>query len=303
MTGRRIWFKGAIVPVDEAKVNVLSPTAQYGINVFEGIRCYKSARSAGQLLVFRLNDHLRRLMGSAKLMGIVPPYSVGELEKCLIETIAANEYHDDTAVRMTLFVDGEGSWNSTEPVEMFIAPILKKRASATPPALKACVSTWQRIHDNSLPPRVKAGANYLNGRYAHLEARRQGCDVPLLLGHDGKLAEGAGACVFIYRDGSLSTPPATSSNLESITRATLLELAKDAGIHANERPIDRTELYFADEVFLCGTAAEVSPIVSVDNLVVGSGEPGPITLSLLDAYHQAASEAKPGYSRWLTAVY
>jgi len=304
MIGRKIWFNGAIVPVDQAKVNVLSPTAQYGINVFEGIRCYKSARSADQLLVFRLSDHLRRLMGSARLMGIVPPYSVKELEQYLTETIAANDYHDDTIVRMTLFVDGEGSWNSTEPVGMFIAPILKKRGSATlTHGLKACVSTWQRIHDNSLPPRVKAGANYLNGRYAHLEARRQGCDVPLLLGHDGKLAEGAGACVFIYRDGALATPPPTSSTLESITRATLLELAREAGIQVNERPVDRTELYLADEVFLCGTAAEVSPIVSVDNFTVGCGQAGPVTLALLEAYLLAASDAKPSYSHWLTPVY
>ena len=303
MTGRKIWFKGAIVPVEEAKVSVLAPTAQYGVNVFEGIRCYRSAMSADQLFVFRLEDHLRRLMGSAKLLGLVCPYSAHEIQQHLAETVEANDYHDDTLVRVTLFVDGEGSWSATEPVDLFISPILKKRSNkATPPLLRACVSTWQRIHDNSLPPRVKAGANYLNGRYAQLEARRRGCDVPLLLGYDGKLAEGAGACVFVYRDGILATPPPTSSSLESITRSTLIELAREKGIIIHERPLDRTELYLADEVFLCGTAAEVTPIVAVDNIEVGTGQAGPIALALLDAYHRSASGELPEHARWLTLV-
>ena len=304
MTGRKIWFKGAIVPIEEARISVLSPTAQYGINVFEGIRCYKSAASIDQLLVFRLEGHLRRLMRSAKLLGLACPHSSHELKEHLIKTVKANDYRDDTLVRMTLFVDGEGSWSATEPVEMFISPIPRKRSiTSAPLALRACVSTWQRIQDNSLPPRVKAGANYINGRYAHLEARRLGCDAPILLGYDGKLAEGAGACVFIYRDGSLATPPSTSSSLESITRATLIELARDAGIPCAERSVDRTELYLADEAFFCGTAAEVAPIVAVDNIEIGSGMPGPITLALLDAYHRAASGATSAHSQWLTPVY
>lgn len=304
MTSRKIWFKGAIVSVEDAKVSVLSPTAQYGVNVFEGIRCYKSATLAGQLFVFRLADHLRRLMESAKLFGIRCPYSVHEIQQHLIETIEANDYHGDTLVRVTLFVDGEGAWSATEPVGMFISPILRERKSKSEPSvLRACISTWQRIHDNSLPPRVKAGANYINGRYAHLEARRQGCDVPLLLGYDGKLAEGAGACVFVYRNGILATPPPTSSSLESITRSTLMTLAQKVGIQVKERPVDRTEVYLADEVFLCGTAAEVAPIIAVDNIEIGAGEPGPIALTLLDAYHQAASGAIGAYEDWLTPVY
>ena len=143
----------------------------------------------------------------------------------------------------------------------------------------------------------------MNGRYAHLEARRMGCDAPLLLGNDGKLAEGAGACVFIYRDGVLATPPPTSSSLESITRATLIELARDLGIACVERVVDRTELYLADEVFFCGTAAEIAPVVAVDNMEVGTGSPGRITLALLEAYHRAVSGLTPAYVRWLTPVY
>lgn len=304
MPSRKIWFKGAILPVEEAKVSVLSPTAQYGVNVFEGIRCYKSESIPGQIFAFRLEDHLRRLMGSAKLLGIGCRYSTQDLTERIIETIRANEYRDDTLVRLTLFVDGEGSWSAIEPVEMFISPIPRRRTpTSAPPALRACISTWQRINDNVLPPRVKAGANYINGRYAHLEARRQGCDVPLLLGSDGKLAEGAGACVFVYRDGVLATPPPTSSSLESITRATLIQLAREMECPCVERAIDRTELYLAEEVFLCGTAAEIAPIVAIDNIEIGAGKPGRTTLALLDAYHRTVSGATGAHLQWLTAMY
>jgi branched-chain amino acid aminotransferase len=304
MTDRKIWFKGLMIPADQARVSVLSPMAQYGVNVFEGIRCYSSSNSDNQLFVFRLEEHLARLLRSAKIFGIACPFAVDDLRKHLIESIVANDYHQDTIVRLTLFVDGEGGWSATEPVEMFIAPIQKKRTNTIAPTLlRACVSTWRRIDDNSTPPRVKAGANYINGRYAHLEAVRQGCDVPLLLGYDGKLAEGAGACIFLVRDGTLITPPPTSSSLESITRSSLLELARDAGMQVVERVVDRTELYLADEIFLCGTAAEVAPICSVDNMVVGSGKLGPITLSVLKNYHDVVSGAEPRFASWLTPVY
>ena len=306
MQNRKIWFKGEIIPANEARVSVLSPTAQFGLNVFEGIRCYAEAGegAGGQLFAFRLREHFRRLLESCKLIGITPPYTPAELLKYLKETIRANDYRTDTSVRMTIFVDGEGSWSSEGPADMFIAPLLKPRAKLTSvPSVNACVSTWERISDNCFPPRIKTGANYINSRYAQLEAKRDGYNLPLFLGRNGKVTEGGGACLFMVRHGVLITPTLTSSVLESITRATILRLAREMELETAEREVDRTELYLAEELFLCGSAAEITPVVSVDRLPIGSGEPGPVTISLLRRYLDAASNQLPQYREWLTPIY
>jgi branched-chain amino acid aminotransferase len=306
MQSRKIWFKGEVVPVEMAVVSVLSPTAQFGLNVFEGIRCYAAKGEGGreQLFAFRLREHFERLQNSCKLIGIKLPYTAHELREHLIETIRANDYHSDTSVRMTLFVDHEGSWSSDGPAEMFIAPILKARISLeAPPRLRACISSWERISDNCLPPRIKAGANYVNARYAQLEAKRHGYDLPVFLGRDGKVSEGGGACLFMVRNGVLTTPTLTSSVLESITRSTVLQLARDMKMSVAEREIDRTELYLAEELFLCGSAAEITPLTSLDGLPIGDSLPGPITLALLDRYFAAVSNQIPEYSDWLTPIY
>ena len=304
MPSRKIWFKGSIVPVDQATVSALSPTAQFGLNVFEGIRCYLSGTDDGQVHAFRLKEHFARLLDSCKLLGLSSPYNASALTDCLIATIRANGYHDDVSVRLTLFVDGEGSWSSEGPVQMFIAPLTKPRIKVeAPPALSACISTWERINDNCLPPRVKTGANYVNSRYAYLEAKRHGYDCPIFLGREGKVAEGAGACLFIVRRGVLTTPSITSSILESITRSTVIRLASDLGMQVIERDMDRTELYLAEELFLCGTSAEITPITSLDGLPIGSGQPGPITISLLRRYLNAASNQIATYSEWLVPIY
>ena len=303
MENRSIWFKGNMVPVTDAKINVLSPMAQFGLNVFEGIRCYWNNEQQ-QLYAFRLKRHFERLIDSCKLIGISCPYSFSELEAYFLEAIRYNGYRQDIAVRMTLFVDGEGSWSSSEPVGMFIAPVMKSRTDVNAlKGLSACVSSWERIGDNSLPPRIKAGANYINGRYGHLEARRNGYDVPIFLGSHGKVAEGAGACLFIIRNGELITPSLTSSILESITRTTILEIASEIGYKVCEREVDRTELYLADEVFLCGSAAEVSPITSIDRLSVGCGVPGSITFKLLETYLDLVSNRYMKHNAWLTPIY
>lgn len=301
---RLIWNRGRIVPAESAMVNVLSPTSQFGLNVFEGIRCYWS-EAAKELFVFRLGDHLTRLYQSAKLLGLEIPATPVQLLSAIREVVVANGYREDTAVRLTAYVDGEGSWSATGPVEMFVAPIPKRRHDVnSPPCLAACVSTWERISDRCLPPRVKAGANYINGRYGHLEARRNGYDVPIFIGHDGKVAEGAGACLLIVRKGELLSPPTTCSALESITRDTLVTLAADKGIPFRERVIDRSELYLADEIFFVGSAAEVTPITSVDRLVVADGKAGRIATLLLREYLAICSGEAGGRHRdWLTPIY
>jgi branched-chain amino acid aminotransferase len=303
MVDNLIWCRGDIIRQSQATVNVLSPMAQFGLNVFEGIRCYWNEQR-GELSAFRLKEHLVRLMLSCRLMRLPSPHTLTEIESFMKAAIQANDFQTDTAVRVTIFGDGQGTWSSCDPVAMFIAPMAKQRTLLDKiPTFKACVSSWERINDNALPPRAKVGANYINGRYAHLQARHDGYDVPIFLGKDGKVAEGAGACLFMVRSGQLLTPPTTSSVLESITRDTLMVLAREAGRPVIERPIDRTELYVADEVFLCGSAAEISPIVSVDGYKLGDGRPGSITVDLLKAYLSVASGEAPDHPEWRTLVH
>lgn len=303
MVDNLIWIRGEIIRQSQATVNVLSPMAQFGLNVFEGIRCYWN-EDQGELYAFRLKEHLDRLMLSCRLIRLPSPHTSTEIEFFMKAAIQANDFQTDTAVRMTIFGDSQGTWNTCEPVSMFIAPMAKSRTRLDKiPALKACISSWERINDNVLPPRAKVGANYINGRYAHLQARHDGYDLPIFLGQDGKVSEGAGACVFMVRNGHLVTPPTTSSVLESITRDTLIVLAREAGMTVVERPVDRTELYLADEVFLCGSAAEISPIVSVDGYVLGQGQPGAVTVSLLKAYLAVTSGEAPDHQEWRTVVH
>ncbi len=301
---RLIWFKGALMPAAEAEVPVLSPTAQFGLNVFEGLRGYwNSARQ--DVFLFRMDDHLARLAASCRLIGIQSPYTTDQIAKAMREVLQANTYREDIAVRVTLFVDGEGTWSSIEPVDMFVAPIAKpRRDTAKTSGVRACISTWERIDDRNIPPRIKAGANYINGRYAHLEAQAAGYDLPILLDRSGKVSEGAGSCLMMVRDGVLVTPPVTASILESITRDTLLQLAAAMDFPIKTRVIDRTELYLASEVFLCGSAAEITPVTSVDRYTIGSGKIGPLTQRLLERYLAVASgQEDVGEAAWCAPVW
>lgn len=298
---RLIWFRGALVPASQALVSVLSPTAQFGLNVFEGIRGYWSDID-DDLYLFRLDEHLARLFDSCRLIGISCPYDAETILAAIRQCLRANNFRCDVALRCTVFVDGEGSWTNSEPVDMFVAPIEKPRITDPAPR-RACISTWARIDDRSMPPRIKSGANYVNGRYAHLDAQASGYDFPILPDRAGRITEGAGACLFLVREGLLVTPAITCSILESITRDTVLELAAPMGLRCEERTVDRTELYLAKELFLCGSAAEITPIGQIDRHEIGDGTPGPITRELLLRYHAAVSGADPTVRRWLTPVW
>ena len=285
---RLIWLNGEIVHVNDAKINVLSPTSQFGLNVFEGIRCYWNAEQQ-KLYTFRLEDHYKRLLRSARLLQLDCSYTAEQMKQALIDVVKANDYREDISVRQTLFVDGFGSWGSKAPVGMFVAPIPKGKTSAeyNKKGLNCCISSWQRINDNSLSPRIKCGANYINSRMAQLEALRNGYDTTIFLNDAGKVSEGPGSCLFLVRDGKLVTPLITDSVLESITRDTVIVLAKELGITVEERSVDRTELYMCDEAFLCGSAMEITPVVSVDKYVVGNGEGGAMTEKLHQEYLKA----------------
>jgi branched-chain amino acid aminotransferase len=302
---RYVWFDGKLVRVKNAKINVLSPTSQYGLNVFEGIRCYWSEEKK-QLFAFRLEDHLMRLKQSQKLLQMEDTYSIEELKEAFLAVVKANGYHEDIAVRQTLFVDGLGSWYSASPVNMFISPIPKSKTNPEyqKKGLRCCISSWQRINDNALSPRIKCGANYMNSRMAQLEALRNGYDTAIFLNKDGTVAEGPGSCLFMVKGGMLITPLLTDSVLESITRDTIIRIARDMlHLPVIERSIDRTELYTCEEAFLCGSAMEITPILSVDQCRIGSGTAGALTLAIHRTYLDIVTNAVPDLYNWLCGVY
>lgn len=302
---RFIWCDGNVVPLKEAKINVLSPTAQYGLNVFEGIRCYWNAELE-QLYAFRLEDHLKRLKRSQKLLQMEDRYTIEELREAFLATVRANAYKEDITVRQTIFVDGFGSWSSNSPLNMFISPIPKAATNReyNQKGLNCCVSSWQRIHDNSLSPRIKCGANYINSRMAQLEALRNGYDTCIFLNKEGKIAEGPGACIFIIQEGILITPTTSDSILESITRDTIISLAKEElKIKVVERNIERTELYTCDEAFFCGSAMEITPIYSIDRYMIGNGKLGMQTQQLQQLYLDIVRGKVEKYMKWLLKVY
>jgi branched-chain amino acid aminotransferase len=304
VANRFIWYKGEIVNVNDAKINILAPTAQFGLNVFEGIPCYWNENEK-QLYAFRLDDHYDRLLRSARLIQINCPYTKDDFKKAFIDVIKANEYDENLSVRQTLFVDGFGSWGSAEPVDMFVAPIPKGKTSSeyNKKGLNCCVTSWRRISDTTLSPRIKCGANYINSRVGQREALRNGYDTCIFLNEAGKVAEGPGSCFFMVVNGTLVTPMLTDSVLESITRDTIIKLAKTIGIPVAERTVDRTELYTCDEAFLCGSAMEITPVLSIDKYIVGNGEAGKITVELHKAYLDAARGNNEKLKNWVTPIY
>lgn len=304
ISNRFIWYKNEIINVNDAKVNILAPTAQFGLNVFEGIPCYWN-NTQKQLYAFRLDDHYDRLIRSAKLIQIDCPYSKIDLKKALIDVIKANEYTENISVRQTLFVDGFGSWGSSDPVDMFVAPIPKNRTSAeyNKKGLNCCITSWRRISDTTLSPKIKCGANYINSRVGQREALRNGYDTCIFLNEAGKVSEGPGSCFFFVVNGTLVTPKLTDSVLESITRDTIITLAKANGIPVFERTIDRTELYTCDEAFLCGSAMEITPVLSIDKYVIGNGNVGNITSMLHNLYLDIVQGENINYNDWVTPIY
>ncbi len=304
VANRRIWFKGEILNINDAKINIMSPTSQFGLNVFEGVPCYWNDEEK-QLYAFRLEDHYDRLIRSLKLIQIDCPYSREQMKKAFIDVIRANEYDENLSVRQTVFVDGFGSWGSDGPADMFVAPVPKGRMSKeyNKKGLNCCITSWRRISDNNLSPRIKCGANYINSRVGQREALRNGYDTCIFLNEFGKVAEGPGSCFFMVKNGKIITPQLTDAVLESITRDTIIKIAKDMGIEVIERTIDRTELYTCDEAFLCGSAMEITPVLSVDKYIIGNGENGVITEMLHKKYLDVVRGNDLNFKQWVTPIY
>jgi branched-chain amino acid aminotransferase len=303
ITGEKIWLDGRLVDWDEARVHILTHTLHYGLGVFEGIRCYLTHddRSA----VFRLDDHLRRLYESAHINMLEVPFPREQLERAVVETLRANHLREGY-IRPLVFVgDGEmGLHPGDNPIRVAVVtwPWGKYLGEENMErGIRAKVSTFSRHHVNAKMTKAKTCGDYVNSILAKREARLEDFDEAIMLDSDGLVSEATGENVFLVRQGVLYTPPLYSV-LDGITRATAIELARDAGIAFMERPVTRDELYIADELFLTGTAAEVSPIREVDHRRVGDGKRGPITKQLQDAYFAVVSGRVSRYDRWLTYV-
>lgn len=305
VANRLIWLKGEILNVNDAKINVLAPTSQFGLNVFEGIPCYWNDDKK-QLYAFRLENHYDRLIKSATLLQIDCPFTKEAMRKALMEVVKANEYYENISVRQTLYVDGFGSWGADGPTNMFIAPIPKGGMSKeyNKRGLNCCITSWGRISDTILSPRIKCGANYINSRMGQREALRNGYDTCIFLNVAGKVSEGPGSCFFMVKDGELITPQLTDSVLESITRDSVIKIAREIlGIQVIERSIDRTELYACDEAFLCGSAMEITPVISVDRYDLGNKQAGKITEKIHKLYLDIAKGDMAVFSEWVTPIY
>ncbi len=300
---RLLNMSGKIVPYEDARVHVLSTAMKYAASVYEAMRAYWSDADQ-QLYVFRLREHLRRLERSAKIARIPLPADAARLERETLEIIRANELREDLHVRLIVFVDtDDGGLASREPVGYVIAPIPTTRYFDTP-GLHVGVSSWHRTADNAIPARVKAAANYQNSRLALLQAKTDGYDDAIMLNADGSVAEGPGYTLFLVRDDQPMTPSVTSNILEGVTRSTLLTLFPEAlGVTVEQREIDRTELYVADEAFFAGTAAEVTPILSIDRRPVGEGVMGPLTAKVRDAYFRAVRDGSAPHPEWRIPVH
>ncbi|WP_283136384.1 branched-chain amino acid transaminase [Rhizohabitans arisaemae] len=291
---------GELVEYADARLHVLSTTLKYGVGVFEGFRAYWSEEE-GQLYGFRLDAHMRRLVESMRVVEIDGPTDVQVLHDQMVELIRANELRQNLHMRAQVFVDSpDGKPEDRGPSTTFMAAIPMGNYFGAK-GLDVQISSWTRLSDRSMPPRVKSIANYQNARLALLEARRNGYDAALLMTTEGRVSEGPGYNLFIVRNGRLTTPPVTESILEGVTRDSILQLAKDAGLDVDVRPIDRTELYSAEEAFVCGSAAEVNHLRSVDRIPFGDTNPGPITRQLQEMFRDAVLGRTK--HAWTTEIY
>jgi branched-chain amino acid aminotransferase len=298
-----VWFDGKLVPWDQAQVPLLTHTLHYGLGVFEGIRAYLCAD--GRTAIFRLPEHVRRLFDSAHVMQMDIPYVQADIEQACAEILRANG-QKEAYIRPLVFVgDGVMGLNPQDnPIRVAVISWIWGAylgEEGLRRGIRVKTSSFIRHHVNIMMTMTKTVGNYVNSILAKREAVHSGYDEAIMLDTEGYVAEASGENIFIVKDGLLRTPPLTSV-LPGITRASILTLAQDLGIPVQDRRFSRDELYLADEAFLTGTAAEVTPIREVDGRVVGSGQPGPITLKLQEAFFKAVKGEDSRYQDWLTYV-
>jgi branched-chain amino acid aminotransferase len=297
-----IWFDGKIVPQEQAVVSVLTHAMHYGTSVFEGIRAYATPRGAA---VFRLREHSQRLLDSAKIIGMRPSWTVDQIDRAILATVKANA-RKSCYIRPLIWFGAESlGVNPAKNLLHFMVATLPwgiyLGEEAVRKGAKLQTSSWRRSSGDIMPTKAKAGGNYVNSVLANLEARESGFDEALLLDKEGFVAEGSGENIFFLRDDTLYAI-AHSVNLRGITRDTVIQLARDMGTRVEQTMAVRDELYTADEVFMVGTAAEVTPIASIDRRPIGAGVAGPYALAMRERYLQVTSGQLPQYDRWLTYV-
>jgi len=305
MPSPHAFFKGEFVPLENAKISVMTHGFLYGTACFEGIRAYWSEEKR-QLLAFRMREHYDRLRNSCKILQISLPYSSEELCNITVEMLRRSGFQQDVYIRPIAYKSSEAIGVTLlglkDDLVIFAVPFgLYLDISK---GLKLKVSSWRHLEDNAIPMRAKINGSYVNAALAKSEAIQCGCDEAIFLTQDGHVSEGSGENIFIVKSGKLITPPVTDDILEGITRASVIEIAKkEFGIETVERRIDRTELYTADECFLCGTAAQVSPVAEIDNRTIGDGKIGPITKKIQDLFFEVVKGKIDRYAGWCTPVY
>jgi branched-chain amino acid aminotransferase len=298
-----IWHNGELVAWEDAKVHILTHGLHYGTGVFEGIRAYETTHGTA---VFRHHDHLERLFKSAELYYMPIPYTLDELRSATHELISANELRE-CYIRPIVFrgYGTMGLYPLDTPVEVSIAvwpwgAYLGEESKLN--GIRAKIASWRRISHDSLIPHAKASGQYLNSVLAKIEASKAGYQESILLDHHGFVCEGSGENIYIVREGKLVTPPHTAGILDGISRKSITQIARDLGHELVERDIARAELYLADEVFLCGTAAELVPVREIDDHTVGSGKRGPVTTDIQRVFDDALHGRDPRYLEWLDVV-
>ncbi len=300
-----IWIDSELTPWDQATVHISHLGWSTVAAVFDSINAYWNPDHR-QLYVLQLDNHLARLAQSMKVMRLPTALTPDELSEGALGLLRANGYRRDCRVRPVAYqpdADWFGTWTESR-TSIFMTTAERKSWLGRQIGLRAGVSSWTRISDNSLSPRVKGISNYQNSRLALLEANLRGYDQPILLNATGKLAESATACVFIVRDGRLITPSVTSGILESITRQNVIKIATEVlDTPVDEREVDRTEMYIAEEMFLCGTNAEIRPVISVDEYQVGDGVIGPLTRRLADIFNELVRANDSRFPEWRQPVY
>ncbi len=297
------FFKGKFVPIDDAKISIMTQVVNYGIGAFGGIRAYWNPDQQ-QLYIFRLDDHIRRFLNACKLFNATLPYSADDLKRFIVELLRHEDYREDTYIRPLLYNATEDITPRLYDAEFDFTVFSRPQGNYINLAVRACTSSWRRLDDNIIPSRGKITGGYVNSAFAKSEAHWNGFDEAIVLNQDGHVAEGSAMNLFIVRQGRLQTPGVNDNILEGITRNTIIQLARnELNLPVDERSIDRSELYIADEVFFCGTGAQVAAVVEIDHRAVGSGKMGPITQRIQETYFDIVRGKNPKFKDWLTPIY
>ena len=299
------YFKGKIVPYSEAKVGVLTHALNYGTAVFGGLRGYWNSEQE-QLYVFRPFDHFRRFLNSSRLLDMDLGHTPGSLTEVVMDLLRKENYHRDIYIRPLAYKSDEligvKLHGLTDDLSIVAMPMAKYISNDT--NAHVTVSSWRRVDDNAIPARGKISGAYANSAFVKTDALRAGFDEAIVLTQDGHISEGSAMNIFMVRNGVLITPPATENILEGITRRTAIELAQEEmGLKVIERPIDRTEIYLCEELFMTGTAAEITAITRVDHRLVGTGVMGPITSHLRESFEEVVRGRFRKYAHWVEPVY